>query len=76
MAGFLGLDHQNATGNVGLKDQLLALQWVKENIGKFGGNAENITIFGDSAGAACTDLHTLSERSRGLLFNYYLFIIL
>ncbi len=48
--GFLYLP-EIATANAGSLDQILALRWVKENIRKFGGDPENITIFGESAGA-------------------------
>ncbi|KAJ8664462.1 hypothetical protein QAD02_006124 [Eretmocerus hayati] len=64
--GFLNLHHEDAFGNVGLKDQNLALKWVKRNIKKFGGNPNNITIFGQSAGAVSVNLHLLSDMSVGL----------
>ncbi len=54
------------TGNYGLYDQLTAIRWVKENIGAFGGDPENITIMGQSAGAMSVQQHCLSPLTDGL----------
>lgn len=63
--GFLSLNLPNATGNAGLKDQLLALKWVQRNIKAFGGDPNSVTIFGQSAGAISVDFHILSDQSKG-----------
>lgn len=62
--GFLALNHPNATGNAGLKDQVLALKWVQRNIKVFGGNPKSVTIFGISTGGAAVDFHILSDASK------------
>lgn len=62
--GFLCLPDAGISGNAGLKDQLLVLKWVNENISQFGGNKHNVTIFGESAGGASVHLHLLSKVSR------------
>jgi para-nitrobenzyl esterase len=55
-----------ASGNYGLADQIMALGWVKENIASFGGNPANVTIFGESAGAADLNALIASPLSKGL----------
>ena len=54
------------TGNYGLHDQHTAISWVKDNIASFGGDPENMTIMGQSAGAMSVQQHCLSPKSRGL----------
>jgi len=54
------------TGDYGLMDQIAALKWVKANIGAFGGDAHNVTIFGESAGAMSVNYLLISPEARGL----------
>ena len=54
------------TGNYGLYDQMTAIQWVKDNISAFGGDPENMTIMGQSAGAASVQLQSTSPLTEGL----------
>ncbi|XP_059118182.1 bile salt-activated lipase [Peromyscus eremicus] len=53
--------------NFGLRDQHMAIAWVKRNIAAFGGDPDNITIFGESAGGASVSLQTLSPYNKGLI---------
>ncbi|XP_076182915.1 venom carboxylesterase-6 isoform X2 [Ptiloglossa arizonensis] len=63
--GFLSTGDRVVPGNMGLKDQTMALRWVSENIKYFGGNSKRVTIFGTSAGAASVHYHYLTSLSIG-----------
>ncbi|KAJ2951905.1 hypothetical protein O0L34_g4156 [Tuta absoluta] len=64
--GFLSINEFIAPGNCGLKDIVLALQWVQNNINNFGGDANNVTIFGSSSGGSAVHLLMLSPMAAGL----------
>ena len=61
--GYSGDEH--CPGNMGLWDQNMALEFVQENIANFGGDANMVTIFGQSAGASSTGFHLMSPKSEG-----------
>ncbi|XP_015175882.1 PREDICTED: cholinesterase 1-like [Polistes dominula] len=67
--GFLNTGDEHAPGNAGMKDQVMALMWVKDNIHYFGGCPNRVTIFGQSSGGASVQYHMMSPMSEGLFNN-------
>lgn len=59
-------DPNGQLGNFGIMDQIAALKWVQRNIAKFGGDAKNVTIFGESAGAGSVQILVGSPAAKGL----------
>ena len=67
LAGLPGTGERFADStNLGLRDLVLALQWVRDNIGAFGGDARNVTLFGQSGGGGKTAMLTGFPAARGL----------
>ncbi|XP_018579415.1 venom carboxylesterase-6-like [Anoplophora glabripennis] len=64
--GFLSTEDDVIPGNNGMKDQVLALKWVRDNIASFGGNPHSVTIVGLSSGGASVHHHYFSPLSKGL----------
>lgn len=67
--GYLSTEDEVIPGNQGMKDQVLALRWVNQNIENFKGNKNEITIMGFSAGGASVHAHLFSPLSKGLFKN-------
>lgn len=57
---------EHASGNYGIMDQRMALLWIKENIAAFGGDPENVTVFGQSGGGRSTQALSCSPHTAGL----------
>ena len=68
LLGFLSLATADAPGNLGLWDQNMALRWVQENIGKFGGDPNKVTLMGHGSGAASVSMHMVATASKGVAF--------
>lgn len=64
--GFLAFDDGVHNGNYGISDMVTALEWVKKYVRYFGGDADRVTVFGESAGAMGTHILLASPRAKGL----------
>lgn len=64
--GFLSTGTEDCPGNNGLKDQVMALEWIKLHIARFGGDPNSVTLMGYGAGAVGVSLHLVSPMSKGL----------
>ena len=64
--GFLSLGTEDVPGNAGVRDQVMALTWVQENIREFGGDPDMVTVNGESAGSFSATYHLMSPLARGL----------
>lgn len=62
---------ERCKGNAGLKDQVMALEWVRDNIRAFGGDKNNVTICGQSAAGSCVNFHLISPLSRSKIFTLH-----
>jgi len=76
--GNLNTGDSLARGNFAVKDQVMALKWVQNNIGEFGGNKRKVTLYGTSYGSMMISVHLLSPMSKGKVldsikafFNYW-----
>jgi para-nitrobenzyl esterase len=69
LPGLADESSEHAAGNYGLMDQTEALQWVKRNISGFGGDPNNVTIFGESAGSFSVSAQMASPLAQGLFVH-------
>jgi len=64
--GFMSLGTEEVPGNMGTRDQVAALQWIRDNVAGFGGNPDLVTVMGQSAGSMATTFHMYSPLAHGL----------
>uniref|UniRef100_A0A0N4Z8A7 COesterase domain-containing protein n=1 Tax=Parastrongyloides trichosuri TaxID=131310 RepID=A0A0N4Z8A7_PARTI len=66
LLGFARLNGTNVTGNMGMLDQQMGLQWIKKNIQQFGGDPSKVTLMGEQTGASSAEAHLYAKNSSGL----------
>ncbi|MFI6225451.1 carboxylesterase/lipase family protein [Nocardia salmonicida] len=66
LPGFANENPHHSSGNYGMQDQQQAMRWVRDNIANFGGNQNNVTLFGQSAGSGSICAHLVSPQAAGL----------
>lgn len=71
--GFLALGTKEISGNAGMKDQVLALKWIRTNIARFGGDPNRVILSGMSAGGISATAHMISPMSKDLFHGVYSF---
>lgn len=71
--GFLSTGDESTPGNYGLKDQSMALRWVRNNVAAFGGDPKQVTLMGHEAGAVSVNYHLISRQSEGLFHKAVMF---
>lgn len=76
LLGFLSSGDDRCIGNFGLKDQVVAFQWIRENISLFGGDPNNVTAFGQSAGAASIDFISISPKFNSSFFTLHVLTLI
>ncbi|XP_049855586.1 venom carboxylesterase-6-like [Schistocerca gregaria] len=64
--GFLSTEDEVIPGNAGLKDQVMALRWLQQNVAAFGADPQKVTVGGESAGGSSAAHHLISPSSAGL----------
>lgn len=71
--GFLSTGDESTPGNYGLKDQSMALRWVRDNVAAFGGDPKQVTLMGHEAGAVSVNYHLIARQSEGLFHKAVMF---
>ncbi|KAJ8717128.1 hypothetical protein PYW08_005527 [Mythimna loreyi] len=67
--GFLAFNDEKLPGNNGIRDVIMALNWLKQNVDKFGGDPNRVTLMGVGGGAALVELLLRSKKAKGLFSN-------